>query len=178
MKRVWIVFISLGIILLSICLLDCGHRQQGNEIKDPGNYKEPLIKANQEAVRQENQQIDDFIHRHQLEMQATNTGLRYLITKKGIGPAAVPGRTVKLSYAVTLLTGDTVYTAQKDGPMIFEIGKGQVISGLEEGILLLHVGDHVKFIIPSHLAYGLIGDQNKILHKASLVYDIEFINMF
>jgi len=43
---------------------------------------------------------------------------------------------------------------------------------------LLRVGDCAKIIIPSHLAYGLIGDQKKILHKASLVYDIEFISMY
>jgi FKBP-type peptidyl-prolyl cis-trans isomerase len=101
-----------------------------------------------------------------------------MITKHGVGAVSQPGRTVKLSYTVTLLTGDTVYSALKDGPLIFEIGKGQVITGLEEAILLLKVGDHAKIIIPSHLAFGLIGDQKKILHKASLVYDIEFISMF
>ena len=101
-----------------------------------------------------------------------------MITKHGIGPKTLPGKTVKLSYTVTLLTGDTVYTALKDGPLVFEVGKGQVITGLEEAILLLQVGDHAKIIIPSHLAYGLIGDQKKIRHKASLVYDMEFISMY
>ena len=101
-----------------------------------------------------------------------------MILKQGIGQKAEKGRTVKLSYAVTLLSGDTVYTSAEEGPLIFEVGKGQVITGLEEAILLLRVGDRAKFIIPSHLAFGLIGDQDKILHKASLVYDMEFISMY
>jgi len=39
------------------------------------------------------------------------------------------------------------------GHWFFEIGHGGVESGLEEGILLLHKGDRVKFIVPSHLAF-------------------------
>jgi FKBP-type peptidyl-prolyl cis-trans isomerase len=100
-----------------------------------------------------------------------------MVTKKGIGAKAEEGRTVKLDYTLSLLNGDTVYTASKDGPIVFQVGKGQVITGLEEAILLLKVGDQAKFIIPSHLAFGLIGDQKKIRQKASLVYDIEFISM-
>jgi FKBP-type peptidyl-prolyl cis-trans isomerase FkpA len=178
MKIIKLAVKSLGITLLAMILLQCNNHRQGNDAWDQGKYREPLIKANQEAVKEESQQIDDFARRHQWAMKTTSTGLRYMIIKQGIGPNAVPGRMAKLSYTVSLLSGDTVYTALKDGPMIFEIGKGQVISGLEEGILLLRVGDHAKFIIPSHLAYGLIGDQEKILQKASLVYDIEFISMY
>ena len=59
--------------------------------------------------------------------------------------------------------------------MVFTVGKGEVISGLEEGILLLHIGDKAKFIIPSHLAYGLLGDDNEIPTKATLIYDIEVV---
>lgn len=127
---------------------------------------------------EEKEQIDDFIRRRQWKMDETSTGLRYMIIKHGIGAVARPGKTVKLDYSVTLLTDDTLYSGRKDGPIIFEVGKGQVITGLEEAILLLRVGDRAKFIIPSHLAYGLIGDQRKINHKASLVYDLEFISMY
>jgi FKBP-type peptidyl-prolyl cis-trans isomerase len=156
----------------------CHQGEQVNKNNSPDKYKEPLINANKEALREENEQIEDFIRRYNWEMKTTSTGLRIMITKHGLGAVSQPGRKVKLAYTVTLLTGDTVYSAAKDGPLIFEIGKGQVISGLEEAILMLRVGDCAKIIIPSHLAFGLIGDQKKILHKASLVYDIEFISMF
>lgn len=161
-----------------LMILTCCRNEQSRIIQDPGKLKEPLINANKEAVREENSQIEDFIRRRKLDMKETSTGLRYMITKEGIGAKAQPGKTVKLSYTVTYLTGDTVYTALKDGPLVFEVGKGQVITGLEEAILLLKVGDRAKIIIPSHLAFGLIGDQKKILHKATLVYDMEFISMY
>jgi FKBP-type peptidyl-prolyl cis-trans isomerase FkpA len=168
------------LILLAVLGLftHCESSDKGKQMQNPSKYKEPLIKANQEAVKEENEQIDDFIRRHNWKMETTSTGIRIMITKQGIGAKTIPGKTVKLSYTVTFLTGDTVYTALKDGPLVFEAGKGQVITGLEEAILLLKVGDRAKIIIPSHLAFGLIGDQKKIRHKASLVYDIEFISMY
>jgi FKBP-type peptidyl-prolyl cis-trans isomerase FkpA len=167
------------ILLFTLSLLiSCGQGKRGNEKQDPAAYRESLLKANQEAVRVENEQIDDYIIRHNLKMEKTETGIRMMIIKQGIGAKAETGKTVKLSYTVTLLTGDTIYSAYEDGPLIFEVGKGQVITGLEEAILLLRVGDRAKFIIPSHLAFGLIGDQKKILHKATLVYDMEFISMY
>lgn len=166
------------ILVIVILFAQCDRSGGGKPLQNPSVYKEPLIKANKDVARTENEQIDDFIRRHHWNMELTKTGLRYMITKKGIGAKAVEGRMVKLAYTLSLLNGDTVYTALKDGPIVFQVGKGQVITGLEEAILLLKVGDQAKFIIPSHLAFGLIGDQKKIRQKASLVYDIEFINMY
>ena len=173
-KLRWILIL----IPLLLVFTFCDRSDPGKTLKNPEKYKEPLIKANQEAVRQENEQIEDFILRHNWKMETTSTGIRLMIIKNGIGAKTQPGMTVKLSYTVSLLTGDTVYSSLKDGPLVFEVGKGQVITGLEEAILLLRVGDRAKIIIPSHLAFGLIGDQNKILHKATLVYDIDFISMY
>ncbi|MGE5317418.1 MAG: FKBP-type peptidyl-prolyl cis-trans isomerase, partial [Chloroflexota bacterium] len=39
------------------------------------------------------------------------------------------------------------------------------------------VGDHAKFVIPSHLGFGLIGDQNKVPPKSTLIYDIELLDL-
>lgn len=175
LSKIFLFFISVMLLLSSS---QCRQPVPAEKKENDTSYRESLLKANQEAVRIENEQIDDYIRRHRLDMTETETGIRYQIYKPGIGAKAKTGFTVKLDYTLTLLTGDTVYTAAKDGPLTFEIGKGQVITGLEEAILLLRVGDRAKIIIPSHLAFGLIGDQKKILHKASLVYDLEFISMF
>jgi len=166
------------LLVFATSFIQCGHDNEQKKKPDPASYEEFLIKANQETVRVENEQINDYIRRHKLEMETTATGMRYMILKEGIGPKVEPMRRVKLAYTLTLLSGDTVYTALEDGPLVFEVGKGQVITGLEEAILLLRVGDRAKIIIPSHLAFGLIGDQKKIFHKASLVYDIELISMY
>lgn len=172
------IFGFLTFLALVMLFTHCDSSVPGKPLQSPSKYKEPLIKANQEAARTENEQIEDFILRHRWNMETTNTGIRFMIIKHGIGAKTQDDKTVKLSYTLSLLNGDTVYSALKDGPIVFQVGKGQVITGMEEAILLLRVGDCAKFIIPSHLAYGLIGDQKKIRQKASLVYDIEFISMY
>ena len=49
--------------------------------------------------------------------------------------------------------------------------------GLEEGILFMCEGDRAKFILPSHRAFGLTDDQDKIPPKATLIYDVKLIKI-
>ncbi len=135
-----------------------------------------MMNTNKILSENENDKINDFISRYQWHMKMTGSGLRYFIYKSGNGDKPKIGKIVKINYKLSLLNGVSIYTSDENGPKIFEIGKAQVETGLEEGILLLKVGDKAKFIIPSHLGFGLLGDQNKIPRKASLVYDVELIS--
>jgi FKBP-type peptidyl-prolyl cis-trans isomerase len=103
--------------------------------------------------------------------------LRYLIYKKGKGEKAGKGKIAVIGYTLRFLNGNLCYSSDKEGLKEFKIGYGNVESGIEEGILLMHVGDRAKFIVPSHLAFGLLGDQNKIPQQATLVYDIELVKL-
>jgi peptidylprolyl isomerase len=110
-------------------------------------------------------------------MTQSGSGLYYMIYKKGQGMAVSKGMIARVSYEIKVITGDVVYSSAEDGPLSFLVGNGEVISGLEEGILLMNVGDKAKFIIPSHLAYGLVGDGKRIPAKTTLIYDIELISL-
>jgi len=136
-----------------------------------------LIEVNKHLVKTENQEIEDYIKRYNWDMKQTKTGLRYMIYKHGKGVKAENGKTAKINYTVELINGDMCYSSEKDGPKEFIIGKRNVEAGLEQGILLMRVGDRAKLIIPSYLAFGLIGDQNKIPKKATLIYDINLIEI-
>lgn len=138
---------------------------------------EALIGYNRGVVRTEEQEIEDFLERYRWDMQQTSTGLRYLIYRKGKGKRACAGMTVRFVYSVKLLNGTLVYTSDSLGEKTFALGHGGVEAGLEEGMLLLREGDRAKFIIPSFLAYGLLGDQRKIPPVSSLVYDVEIIEV-
>jgi FKBP-type peptidyl-prolyl cis-trans isomerase FkpA len=136
-----------------------------------------LINYNKMEVKSEDEEISDFIARHQWTMIKTPTGLRYMIYHKGHGEQAAVGKHATIGYSVRLLNGDLMYSSDQRGTREFEVGHGGVESGLEEGILFLHVGDRAKFIVPSHLAFGLLGDQDKIPQRATLVYEIELIKL-
>jgi FKBP-type peptidyl-prolyl cis-trans isomerase len=164
------------LLFVPLLLASCGN-QPDQERQQPVITRDTIIKYNREAARSEDEEIGDFIRRYGWEMTKTPTGLRYMIYHHGNGPKAIKGKTAVLKYTLKLLNGTLVYSSDKDGVKEFRIGYGGVESGLEEGILLLNVGDKVKFIVPSHLAFGLLGDQNKIPPGASLVYDIELLKL-
>ncbi|MDP1621599.1 MAG: FKBP-type peptidyl-prolyl cis-trans isomerase [Bacteroidales bacterium] len=132
-----------------------------------------MINYNREVVKTENQEIDDFIARYRWDMMKTQTGLRYMIYENGHGNHARQGDQVSIKYKINLLTGDLVFQSDTGSTVILEIGKRKVVSGLEEGILQMQQGDRAKLIVPSHLAYGLLGDMASIPAGATLVIDVE-----
>ncbi len=164
----------LGIVFT---VMSCRVDNPGKDVADPSLYKEPLIKANKQIVRTENEQIDDLLKRYEWKMHKTGTGLRYMILKTGEGKQVQEDDIIRLDYVLKVITGDVVYSSEVDGPLEFRVGKGNVGSGLDEGVRLLHDGDKARFVIPSYLAYGLIGDQNKIGKKATLIYEIEHLEI-
>ena len=168
-------FIKLWALYLIILLtFSCGSNdKKTTTIIDPVIYDTTLVKVNQKLVKTEEEQITNFIERYQWKMEKTGTGLRYMIYNKGTGAKAEKGKTAKINFTVRLITGDVCYSSKESGEKELLIGKSGEISGLEEGLLLLHVGDKARFIIPSHLAFGLLGDENKIPKRATLVYDVE-----
>lgn len=165
-------------ITFTICLISCGDGQGSQEEVSSPKTTESLIKTNRYLVRSENEDIQNYINRHGLKMIETGSGLRYSIDdSEGEGSKALRGQWVELNYQLSLITGDILYSSKESGPMSFKIGKGGVESGLEEAILHLRKGDKAKLIIPSHLAHGLLGDDNKIPARSTVIYDIEIVNL-
>ncbi len=138
---------------------------------------EKLLDANIAAIKVENKQIDKLIDSLGWNMDKTATGLRYEILEKGDGPKAEFGEMVRFEYEVKLMNDEIIYSSVQSGPKEFKIGSGGVESGLEEGILLLSKGDKAKLIIPSYLAHGLSGDQNRIPPKATIIYTLKLIDL-
>lgn len=108
----------------------------------------------------------------------TNSGLRYKILQKGDGKQATKGAKVSVHYKGQLLDG-TVFDSsyKRKQPLDFNVGIGQVISGWDEGIQLLQVGDKARLVIPSNLAYGERGAGGVIPPNATLIFDVELMNV-
>lgn len=170
-------FLPFTLIISMVCTFCKEPPQPANSTRHLGMMSDSLVNYNRGVILTEDQQIDDFIARYGWKMTKTGTGLRYLIYKKGKGSKGQRGKVAIIRYTSRLLNGNVCYSSDKEGPKEFKIGYGGVESGMEEGILLMHVGDRAKFILPSHLAFGLLGDQNKIPQHAVLVYDIELVKI-
>lgn len=108
----------------------------------------------------------------------TDSGLRYQFIQRGDGDKAEKGKTVNVHYKGQLLDG-TVFDSsyKRNQPIGFTLGVGQVISGWDEGIQLLRVGDKARFVIPSDLAYGSRGAGGVIPPNATLIFDVELVSV-
>lgn len=108
----------------------------------------------------------------------TESGLRYKIIQNGDGKQATKGAMVSVHYKGQLIDG-TVFDSsyKRKQPIDFAVGVGQVIPGWDEGILLLKVGDKARFVIPSNLGYGARGAGGVIPPNATLIFDVELMNV-
>jgi FKBP-type peptidyl-prolyl cis-trans isomerase FkpA len=127
--------------------------------------------------RRQNDEIEQYVKNKGWTMEMTASGLRYMKLKEGKGDLAVAGQWAKVSYTITLLDGTICYSSEQDGAKEVMIGKDNIESGLHEALQLMRIGDKMRFILPSHLAHGLIGDQTKIPPRASVIYEIELLEL-
>ena len=77
------------------------------------------------------------------------------------------------------LTDGTKFDSSLDrnDPFSFTLGVGQVIKGWDEGLQLLQVGDKARLVIPSHLGYGSQGAGGVIPPDATLIFDVELMDV-
>lgn len=108
----------------------------------------------------------------------TKSGLKYLILSKGNGEHAQVNKNVEVHYTGYLTDGKVFDSSIERGdPIEFILGTGQVISGWEEGIALMSVGDKYRLIIPAELGYGERGSGNVIPPNATLIFDVELMSI-
>ncbi|XP_010243152.1 PREDICTED: FK506-binding protein 2-like isoform X2 [Nelumbo nucifera] len=75
------------------------------------------------------------------------------------------------------LTDGTVFDSsfERDDPIKFELGSGQVIKGWDQGLLAMCLGEKRKLKIPAKLGYGEQGSPPKIPGGATLIFDTELV---
>ena len=110
--------------------------------------------------------------------EKTESGLRYKMIQKGNGKKAENGKTVSVHYTGQLEDGKVFDSSiPRKKPIEFPLGQGNVIEGWDEGIALLQVGDKARFVIPSHLGYGSRGAGGAIPPNATLIFDVELMDV-
>lgn len=108
----------------------------------------------------------------------TASGLRYIKVANGTGIQAENGKTVEVHYTGYLMDGKQFDSSVERGTSFnFPLGMGSVIKGWEEGVALMKIGDKFRFIIPSDIAYGPEGRGPVIPPNATLIFDVELLNV-
>jgi peptidylprolyl isomerase len=100
--------------------------------------------------------------------------------------AAQPGDMVWVHYTGKLQSDGRKFDSSFDRrdrqgnfqPIAFQLGKGNVIKGWDEGIVGMKVGDKRQLVIPPDLAYGERGAGDTIPPNATLVFDVQLVGVY
>lgn len=132
--------------------------------------KEANLKAVREVAKKEFEKLTN-------DMDKTDSGLFYKITREGSGHHPPKGSNVSVHYRGMMLDG-TIFDSsyQRNEPFSFPLGRGKVIKGWDEGIALLKKGSAAKLVIPSELAYGSRGAGGIIPPNATLIFEVELVD--
>lgn len=108
----------------------------------------------------------------------TDSGLKYEDLTVGDGDQASAGQRVSVHYTGWLLEGEKFDSSLDRGqPFQFTLGKGMVIRGWDEGVTGMKVGGKRRLTIPSQLGYGSRGAGGVIPPNATLVFDVELLDI-
>lgn len=167
--------VAQGDALESVEIIRVGAEAENwNAIEAFRTFEGSRLKRIEEAKRQ----AEEAMEKLAAGFEKTESGLRYKIIQKGNGKKAEAGKTVSVHYQGSLENGktfDSSYARKK--PIEFPLGKGHVIEGWDEGIALLQVGDKARFVIPAYLGYGDRGAGGVIPPNATLVFDVELMDV-
>jgi FKBP-type peptidyl-prolyl cis-trans isomerase len=145
------------LVLICLIVLACGSKK--TKTKMPNKSEETQI---ENYVKQKNLNVDF----------RSNSGLRFILNQEAKeGQVLKQGQSVKVKYSGRLLN-DKQFDA---GSFTFILGIGQVITGFDEGIAKLRVGEKGTLIFPSSIGYGAAGAGSEIPPNAPLIFEIEVL---
>lgn len=177
-RRPYIGFVMIAFVAMALGY--CKNNTQDQSGQKPATQrskKEALIEANRSAITAEREMIQSYARRHNWALKQAS-GIYFMRYQKGNGKTISPGDRVKYHYTLSLINGSVVSGSRKGNPESIHIaGGGSDVSGLHRGMMQLGEGDKAKLVVPSHLAYGMAGDQKKIPPKSTLIYDLEILEV-
>jgi peptidylprolyl isomerase len=115
-------------------------------------------------------------------MKTTPSGLQYEDTKEGTGASPKTGQTCVMHYTGWLWENSAKgkkfdSSVDRGQPFEFQIGRGMVIKGWDEGVATMKIGGKRTLLIPASLGYGARGAGGAIPPNATLLFEVELIGV-
>jgi FKBP-type peptidyl-prolyl cis-trans isomerase len=159
-------------------------------IKSMEDYKKDMdakqAQAQQEAKAKaavqmpiDDKTLQEYFAKNNIKAQKTASGLYYTIQKPGSGAQIAKGQSVSMMYNGKTLDGkifdsniDTSISHHGE-PLVFTVGQGQMIPGVDEGVGLLKKGTKATLYLPSPLAYGAQSPSPNVAPNSILIFEVE-----
>jgi len=161
------------------------------KVQSQQEMQEEQQKKAMEAKAMEQTKLQEYLTANNITQTPTASGLYYIELEKGKGKKAEAGKKVSVNYTGMLIDGKVFDTsveesAKKAGsynpqrpykPLEFQLGAGQMIMGFDEGVALMNIGGKARLIMPSQLGYGDQGQRGIIPPSATLIFEVELVEM-
>ena len=167
------------VIINSVNIIKIGESANNfDEVSVWINEEPKLEKRRIEIEKAKREELTKQLEKLSKGYTTTNSGLKYKILVSTKNKKAVNGNNVKVHYTGKLMDGNIFDSSlRRNLPFEFKIGEGRVIKGWEEALKILKVGEKASFIIPSNLAYGPRGAGGVIPPNATLIFEIELLEI-
>ena len=171
------LFIKSIFVFTVLSLLSCTQSSDKTLPKYKKATKQDWVEANKILAEKETELIESFINRRHWKMTKCDIGIWIEKTSSTNNKTINKGNKVTYSYSLELLDGTTLSSSDENKPETVIIGSGKIIRGLDYAFRQLKLDEEAKIIIPSHLGYGLLGDQKTIPPRAILYYQIKILTV-
>ena len=159
--------IMLVAFLMTFLVSGC---KQSQEARRPvsqasGTFMKKSAERNKKLIATEEGQIDSLIKSNpKVKYMASTKGYWYTYLVQNPTDTLTPkkGDVAFFEYEIKDLKGRIIYSEVELKPQTYAIDKQNIMTGLREGIKLMHKKEKVIFLFPSHIAYGYHGDEKKI----------------
>ena len=122
------------------------------------------------------QEVLSYLIENKIEIKPNHSGLVYIPIENGQGDLPQLGDKVAFHYTGYYFSGEVFDSSYgKPYPLIIELGKGMIVKGLEEALLLMRKGDKAKVIIPFYLAYDDM-ENAPVPPYSNLIFELEMLD--
>ena len=154
-------------ILLLALLNSCQSKQEARKpiSHTSGTFMKQSIDRNKKLIAGEEAEIARVIRQNpKTKFIASTKGFWYSYATVNVQDTLTPkkGDVALFDYEVKDLKGHVIYSKSELGPQTYFVDKQNIMTGLREGIKLMHRKEKVNFLFTSHIGYGYHGDNKKI----------------
>jgi gliding motility-associated peptidyl-prolyl isomerase len=157
----------LFVFLITVIVSSCKQQQEARRpvSQSSGSFMKKSVERNKKLIATEEGQIDALIKSNpKIKYMASSKGYWYTYLTQNKLDTLTPkkGDVAFFDYEIKDLKGNVIYSQVELKPQTYAVDKQNIMTGLREGIKLMHKNEKVIFLFPSHIAYGYHGDDKKI----------------
>ncbi len=173
--------ISIYLFIVGFAAISCqcsSKQSKGEDHEQRPMTEDEQVEVQRDFLRKERESIDAYIKDRNLKVERTGLGMYYTILVDSSAIEMVETEDiVEYEYDISMLNGSLLFTSRQLGNGHIKIDKQDAEIGLHESLKKLGLGDKGLFILPSHLAFGVAGDQDRVPPKTALVYELKVVKI-